>query len=272
MFVDSHAHIDGEEYDEDRDEVVERAREAGVRAILNVGTGDPHSGAFERAVEVAERYEGIYAAVGVHPHDARLFDEAAARRINNLIERSRRIIAWGEIGLDYHYDNSPRDVQRDCFRKQLRMAREADLPVIVHSREADRETVEILSEELAGDRRCGVMHCFGGSLEMMEALVERGFMISFAGNVTFKKAENLREVARHVPLERLLIETDCPYLTPVPFRGKRNEPARVVEVARCLGEVRRMSVEEMGALTAENFRRFFGLPLPEEKSKGSISS
>src|SRR5256884_1633273 len=141
MFVDSHAHIDGDEYDTDREEVIERAREAGVCAILNVGTGDPHSGTLERAVEVAEKYEGVYAAVGVHPHDARLFDDEAARRIQRLIERSTRIIAWGEIGLDYHYDNSPRAVQREVFAQQLRLAREVKLPVIIHTREADDEMV-----------------------------------------------------------------------------------------------------------------------------------
>ncbi|HEX8891173.1 MAG TPA: TatD family hydrolase, partial [Pyrinomonadaceae bacterium] len=272
MFVDSHAHIDGEEYDADRDEVVARAREAGVRAILNVGTGDPHSGSLERAVEVAEKYEGVYAAVGVHPHDARLFDDEAERRIQNLIAQSKQVIAFGEIGLDYHYDNSPREVQRDCFRKQLRIARSLSLPVIIHSREADEDTVNILRDELMDYERKGVMHCFGGSLQMMKAVVELGFMISFAGNVTFKKAENLREVARLVPLNRLLIETDCPFLTPVPFRGKRNEPGRVVEVARCLAEIHGTSVEMMGWHTTENFVRFFGLSsLTEEKDNPSSS-
>ncbi|MDQ3820244.1 MAG: TatD family hydrolase [Acidobacteriota bacterium] len=265
MFVDSHAHIDGEEYDADRYEVVERAREAGVRAILNVGTGDPHSGSLERAVEVAERYENVFAAAGVHPHDARLFDEGAAQRLRSLIKQSSRVIALGEIGLDYHYDNSPRDVQRDVFRRQLRMAREANLPVIIHSREADDDTVRILSEELKGYERGGVMHCFIGGRAIMESVVELGFMISFAGVVTFKKAEDLREVARHVPLERLLIETDCPYLSPVPFRGKRNEPARVVEVAKCLADIRGLSAEEVGRQTTRNFERFFGLKISEEK-------
>jgi TatD DNase family protein len=261
MFVDSHAHIDGEEYDADRDDVVKRAREAGVCAILNVGTGDPHSGSLERAVEVAERYEDVYAAVGVHPHDARLFNDRAAQRIQALVKKSPRVIAWGEIGLDYHYDNSPRDVQREVFAEQLRLAREAGLPVVIHSREADEDTVSILRDELSGAKRRGVMHCFGGSRRMMEMVVELGFMISFAGNVTFKKAEDLREVARNVPLERLLVETDCPFLTPVPFRGRRNEPARVVEVARFLAELRGMTLEEMGRLTSDNFARFFGLKL-----------
>ena len=261
MFVDSHAHIDGEEYDADRGEVLARARAAGVRAILNVGTGDPQSGSLERAVEVAGRYADVYAAVGVHPHDARLFDEGAKARLCELVRRSPRVIAWGEIGLDYHYDNSPRDVQRAVFARQLRLAREAALPVVIHSREADAETVEILRAEWTGAGRGGIMHCFGGSPEMAESVLELGFMISFAGNVTFKKAEPLREVARRVPPERLLVETDCPFLAPVPFRGRRNEPAYVVETARYLADLRGMELEEMERLTSENFARFFGLTL-----------
>jgi TatD DNase family protein len=259
MYVDSHAHIDGEDYDADRDAVVERARAAGVVAILNVGTGDPHSGTLERAVKVAEQYEGVYAAVGVHPHDARLFDEAAERRVDELVRSSTRIIAWGEIGLDYHYDHSPREVQREVFRRQLRLARAARLPVIIHSREADDETVAILRDEWQGSGLGGVMHCFGGSVEMAQSVLELGFTISFAGNVTFKKAENLRDAARVVPLERLFIETDCPFLTPVPFRGRRNEPARVLEVAGCLAELRGLTASELGRITADNFFRFFKL-------------
>jgi TatD DNase family protein len=260
QYVDSHAHIDGEEYDGDRDQVVERARAAGVRAILNVGTGDPHSGSLERAVAVAESYEDVYAAVGVHPHDARLFDESAARRVSQLVRQSSRVIAWGEIGLDYHYDHSPRQTQREVFISQLRLAREAALPVVIHSREADEDTVSILRAEWgAHAQEGGIMHCFGGSAEMADDVLELGFMISFAGNVTFKKAENLRAVARRAPLDRLLIETDCPYLTPVPFRGRRNEPARVVEVARCLADLHGLEAEEMGRITTNNFMRFFNL-------------
>jgi TatD DNase family protein len=261
MFVDSHAHIDGEEFDADRDEVVARAREAGVRAILNVGTGDPHSGSLEGAVAVAEKYEGVYAAAGVHPHDARLYDEEAERRLLSIIRCGGRVVALGEIGLDYHYDNSPREVQREVFARQLRIAREESLPVIIHSREADDVTVEILRAEMSDAPRGGIMHCFGGGARMAEAVLELGFMISFAGNVTFKKAENLREVAGVVPLERLLVETDCPYLAPVPFRGRRNEPAHVVETARFLAELRGVGHEEFGRITSENFARFFGLEL-----------
>ncbi|OLE51085.1 MAG: hypothetical protein AUG51_25325 [Acidobacteria bacterium 13_1_20CM_3_53_8] len=261
MFVDSHAHIDGEEYDADRDEVVARARSVGVIAILNVGTGDPHSGSLERAIEVAEKYENVFASVGVHPHDARLFDEMAERIVSGLLRASTRVLALGEIGLDYHYDNSPRDIQRDVFRRQLRMARSASQPVIIHSREAERDTAEIIRSELKGYECSGVMHCFGSSWELAEAALQSGFMISFAGNLTFKNAENLREIAKRVPLDRLLIETDCPYLSPVPFRGRRNEPARVIEVARCLAELHQISHEEMGLLTTRNFERLFRVTL-----------
>lgn len=264
LFIDSHAHIDGPEFDADRDELVARAREAGLRAILNVGTGEPMSGSFERALEVSERYTEVYAALGVHPHDARHFDREAEQHLQQLIKSSQRIIAWGEIGLDYHYDHSPRGRQREVFARQLRLAREARLPVIIHSREADDDTVGILRDEWSGAGLGGLMHCFGGSERMAAEVLELSFSISFAGNVTFKKAENLREVARTIPLERLMIETDCPFLTPVPFRGRRNEPARVVEVARCLAELRGMEVEEVGRATAENFLRFFELELNEE--------
>lgn len=263
MFVDSHAHIDGVEYDADRAEVLARAREAGVRAILNVGTGDPHTDAFSRAVRMAGEFESVYAAVGVHPHDAKLFDAEAREHLTGLVRESPRVIAWGEIGLDYHYDHSPRETQLRVFVEQLRLAREFQLPVIIHSREADEDTVSTLRAEWSGAAQGGIMHCFGGSWEMAESLLELGFMISFAGNVTFKKAENLRSVARRVPLDRLLVETDCPYLTPVPYRGRRNEPAHVVEVARCLAELHGLDTLGMGRITADNFFRFFGLDIGE---------
>jgi TatD DNase family protein len=263
MFIDSHCHIDGPEYDADRDEVITRACEAGVATMLNVGTGDPQTDAFARAVELAEKHEGVFAAVGVHPHDAKLFDHEAERRLIDIARQSKRVIAWGEIGLDYHYDHSPRDVQREVFRRQLRIARELELPVVIHSREANDDTINILRDELSGDvkyrDRAGVLHCFGGSLGMARDAIELGFFISFAGNLTFKKAQDLRDIARQLPLDCLLIETDCPYLTPVPFRGKRNEPARVVETARCLAEIHGKDVEEIGRVTSENFARLFRL-------------
>jgi TatD DNase family protein len=261
MFVDSHAHIDGPEFDADRAEVVQRARDAGVSAILNVGTGDPHSGALERAVELAEKHQGIYTAIGTHPHDARLYNDQAEQRIRGLIKAGSRVIAWGEIGLDFHYDNSPRDVQMEVFRRQLRSARDVGLPVIIHTREAEPETIEILKTEWVGSQLSGIMHCFSGTSQLARQAVDLGLLISFSGIVTFKKAEELRSVARDVPSERLLIETDCPYLAPVPYRGKRNEPAYVVEVARCLAELRGIELQEMARLTTANFRRAFRLDL-----------
>lgn len=276
--IDSHCHIDGESFEDDRDEVVQRATDAGVVAMLNVGTGDPHSDDFRRAVSVAEKYENVFASVGVHPHDAKLYDDRAEEHLIELA-RSEKVIAWGEIGLDYYYDHSPRDVQREVFRRQIRVAKTLDLPVIIHSRDADDETVEILTEEFSrngdipvrnleeADRNVrvplrGIMHCFGGTPAMAEALIPLGFLISFAGNVTFKKAENLRDAARVVPLDRLLVETDCPFLTPIPFRGKRNEPAYVEHTARFLAELYGVSYETLAKQTTQNFLDFFGLKLP----------
>ncbi len=257
MFIDSHAHIDGPEFDADRHAVIQRARDAGVSAILNVGTGDPHSGALQRAVELGEKHENVYTALGIHPHDARLFDDRAEQRLGELIRQSPRVIAWGEIGLDFHYDNSPRDAQRNVFRRQLRLARDANLPVIVHTREAEEETIDILKSDWAGSNLPGIMHCFSGSLALAVQSIELGFSISFSGIVTFKNADDLRAVASQVPLDRLLIETDCPFLSPMPFRGKRNEPAYVVEVARCLAQLRELSLQEMARITSENFTRLF---------------
>ena len=259
MFIDSHAHIDGPEFDVDRAEVIQRAHAAGVSIILNIGTGDPHSGALERAVALSENIDSVYAAIGTHPHDAGLYNEQAEARIKGVVKRSTRVIAWGEIGLDFHYDNSPRDVQIDVFKRQLRAAREYDIPVVIHTREADRETIEILQTEYAGSNHSGILHCFSGGAELARGAIDLGFLVSFSGIVTFKKAEELRAIAKRVPLDHLLIETDCPYLTPIPYRGKRNEPAYVVEVARCLAEVHGIEVEEMGRITAQNFCRLFGL-------------
>lgn len=260
MFIDSHAHIDGPEFDADREETIQRARDAGVSTILNVGTGDPHSGVLERAVELAEKHNDIYTAIGTHPHDARLFDNEAENRITKLIKQSPRVIAWGEIGLDFHYDNSPRDMQMKVFARQLELAREARLPVIIHTREAEVETVDILKSRWTGSNLPGIMHCFGGSLGLAQQAIELGFYISFSGIVSFKKAEDLRTIAKEVPLDRLLIETDCPFLAPAPFRGKRNEPAYVVEVARCLAGLHGLEVEEIGRITSENFARLFRFP------------
>ena len=259
MLVDSHCHIDGEQFDSDRDEVVRRANEAGVGILLNVGTGDPNTDDFTKAVAVAEKYDNVYASVGVHPHDAKLYDDDAEEHLLDLINSSSKVIAWGEIGLDFYYDHSPRDVQIAVFRRQIRKARELNLPIIIHSRDADDETVEILKEACGGDFRGGIMHCFGGTLDMAKKLIDIGFLISFAGNVTFKKAENLRDAALVVPVDKLLVETDCPFLTPVPNRGKRNEPSFVTHTAHFLAELKAVPFEDLAAATTDNFNRFFRL-------------
>jgi len=261
MFVDSHAHIDGPEFDADREEVIQRAHNAGVPVILNVGTGDPHSGVFERAVEFGKKHPSVYTAIGTHPHDASKYDQSAEDTIRRLIATGERIVAWGEIGLDFHYDNSPRDVQIEAFRKQLRAARELDLPVILHTRDAEDETIKILEEGYADARRKGVFHCFTGTAKLAERALELGFMISFSGILTFKTAEDLRNTARLVPLDHLLIETDCPYLAPIPYRGKRNEPAYVVEVAKCLADLHGTDVEDIAKRTTQNFGSLFCVPL-----------
>jgi TatD DNase family protein len=261
MLVDSHCHIDSDSFETDRDEVVRRAYASGVSTMLNIGTGDPRSDDFRKAVAVAEKYENVFASVGVHPHDAKLYDDAAEEHLVDLAG-SEKVIAWGEIGLDFYYDHSPRDVQRDVFRRQIRTAGKLDLPIIVHSRDSDDETVKILTEECAGENfRGGVMHCFGGTPEMAKLLINLGFLISFAGNVTFKKAGNLREAARAVPMEKLLVETDCPFLTPEPFRGKRNEPAYVEHTARFLADLYDVAFETLARQTTRNFFDFFRIEL-----------
>jgi TatD DNase family protein len=260
--IDSHCHIDGEQFEADRELVIARACEAGVASMLNIGTGDPNTGAFMDAVAVADSHENVFAAVGVHPHDARLYDDRAEEHLISLINSSKKVIAWGEIGLDFYYDHSPRDVQREVFVRQICKARELDLPIIIHSRDANDETVEILRAECAReDFRGGIMHCFGGTPEMALGLMEIGFLISFAGNVTFKKADDLRAAARAVPLDKLLVETDCPYLTPVPFRGQRNEPARVVETAKFLADLYGVEFEMLARQTTENFCRLFDVEI-----------
>jgi TatD DNase family protein len=259
MFIDSHAHLDGPEFDRDREQVIDRARNAEVDLVLNVGTGDPLSESFERAIDFGKKYDHIYTAIGTHPHDASHYDDLAEDKTKHLISANSGIIAWGEIGLDFHYDNSPRDVQKEVFRRQLRCARELDLPVIIHTREAESETIDLLKSEYSGAKRQGIFHCFSGSLELARAALDLGFLISFSGIVTFKKADDLRVVAKYAPIERLLIETDCPFLSPVPYRGWRNEPAHVVEVARALSEVHEISLEDIGRITTDNFLRLFNL-------------
>jgi TatD DNase family protein len=255
VLVDSHCHVDMAQFDSDREAVLARAREAGVVNILVVGGVDAEAG-HRRALGVAEAHR-LPASAGVHPHEAKLASEAVYDELRGLA-REKRILAIGEIGLDYYYDHSPRDVQREAFRRQIRLAREVGLPVIVHTRDADLETAEILEQEGAGEAG-GVIHCFTGGHELAERALALGFFISFSGIVAFPRAETIQEVARRTPPDRLLVETDSPFLAPPPHRGKRNEPAFVVDVLKKVAAVRGESPQELGPRTVLNFNRLFRL-------------
>jgi TatD DNase family protein len=259
--IDSHAHLDVPNYDADRAEVIDRARQSGVEMILEICGSDVAKGSLDVGLKLAEEYSFIYAAVGVHPHEASLYDEALERKLLAM-SGHEKVIGWGEIGLDYHYDHSPRDTQRQVFRRQLRLALERRLPAIIHTREAEDDTIQILREgwaEAGGDDVGGVIHCFTGTQSLADAAIDMGFHISFSGVLTFKNAGDLREVARSVPIERLLVETDCPYLAPLPHRGKRNEPAFMLETATKLAELKGVGVEEIARTTSVNFKRLFNL-------------
>jgi TatD DNase family protein len=251
--VDSHTHIDMAQFDGDREAVVARARAQGVRELLIVGGVDDEEG-HHRALRVADAL-GVPASAGVHPHEAKLADEGVYDELLGLA-REGRIVAIGEVGLDFHYDHSPRPIQREAFRRQVRLARVAGLPLIVHTREADEETAAILEEEGAAEAG-GVIHCFSGGRELAQRALALGFYISFSGIVTFPRTEVIQGVAREVPRDRLLIETDAPFLAPPPHRGKRNEPAFVVEVARTVASLRGEPAETVGAAALENFARLF---------------
>jgi TatD DNase family protein len=263
MFVDSHAHLEGRRYDSDRAEVIARARAAGVETIVAIGNGDGPVN-FDCGIQLAEQYEFIYATIGIHPHEASLADQAAFDRMAELARRPK-VIAWGEIGLDYYYDHSPRDVQQRAFVEQMELARTAKLPIVIHCRPSDNsenawdDCLRLMGEKWKSSGLGGILHCFTGNPAQALRGLDMGFMVSFAGNVTFPKAQQIRDAAMQVPLDRMLIETDSPYLAPIPHRGKRNEPAFVAEVARQLGELRGLSSEDMGLQTAQNFNRFFSL-------------
>ena len=257
LLVDSHAHLDMPHFDADREAVIARARQAGVMAILTLGVDGESS---QRAVRLAQQYEEVYAAVGIHPHEAK---HATPELYKTLVALARervanRIIAWGEIGLDYHYQHSPPEVQRREFRRQIRLARELDLPLCIHSREAHDDVLTILEEEMARDVGV-VMHCFSGDEGVARRCLDLGFYISFAGPVTFQNARQLPAVVPLVPNDRLLIETDAPYLSPHPWRGRehRNEPARVAVIAARVAELKGIDVEELGQAATRNFRTLF---------------
>ena len=226
--------------------------------MLEIAGSDIGKGSLPQGLKLAEEHSFIYAAVGLHPHEASLYDEQLEQELLAAAQHEK-VIGWGEIGLDYHYDNSPREVQREAFKRQLRMARERRLPISIHTRDAEADTLAILDEEWTDSGLGGVIHCFTGTRTFAEAAVERGLLISFSGVITFKKAEDLRETARRLPIEKLLIETDSPFLAPVPYRGRRNEPAYVVETAVAIAELRGTAAEEIGRATSENFSRLFKL-------------
>jgi TatD DNase family protein len=264
MFVDSHAHLEMEQFDADREQVIARARESGIETIVAIGSGTG-PGSLDCGIRLAEQYPFIYATIGIHPHEAKLATDADFRELELLAKR-RKVIAWGEIGLDYFYDHSPRQTQQQVFVTQLQLAQTAKLPIVIHCRPSDSsddawdDCFGNLEKHWAPTGLGGVLHCFTGTSAHMKRALDMGFMISFAGNITFPKAQQIRDAARVAPLDRILIETDSPFLAPVPHRGKRNEPAFVVEAARQLGELHGLSTNDMGSRTAQNFYRFFSLP------------
>lgn len=254
LFTDSHAHIHGREFQRDFDAMLDRARREGVGTIITVGTDLESS---ESAIASALSHPGIYATVGIHPHDASDAGEAAMERLERLaLEHTGCVVAIGETGLDFYRDRSPRHLQEELFRKSIRLARRVDLPLVIHDRDAHERILAILDEE--GGWSCGgVMHCFSGDASMARHCIERGFLISIPGTVTYPNSEMLREVVRSIRVESMLIESDCPYLSPVPHRGKRNEPAFIPFTAAAIAELKGLSVEDVGRITTHNARRLF---------------
>jgi len=254
MLVDSHAHLDDPRFDADRDAVLRRAWEAGVRKILTIGNGNGPD-QMGCGIPIAEAYDWIYTSVGIHPHDAAKVEERHYSLMEDL-SKPEKVVAIGETGLDYYYDHSPRDRQREVFRRQLTLAKDLDLPVIIHTRDADADTQELLTQQRPSR---GLIHCFTSSPEFADFALSIGFFISFSGIVTFPGARVLAGIAQRIPSDRLLVETDCPYLAPVPHRGKRNEPSFVSDTARFVAELRGISPYELGAQTSGNFDRLFAL-------------
>ncbi|MDA0704046.1 MAG: TatD family hydrolase [Proteobacteria bacterium] len=260
MLVDSHCHLDFPDFAEERDEVVRRARANGVGAFVTICTKLSHAAEIRA---IAAQYDDMWCSVGVHPHDA---DEEGVENPAEIVALTEfpEVVGIGESGLDYFYDNSDRAAQRRSFQSHIEAARETGLPLIVHTRDADDDTIEMLRDGTADGRLKGLIHCFSTSRELAEKSIELGFYISLSGILTFKRAEELREIARDLPLDRLLVETDAPYLAPVPKRGKRNEPAFVTHTAACLAEVKGVAPEALAEATTANFFRLFekARPIP----------
>ncbi|MBI2688738.1 MAG: TatD family hydrolase [Acidobacteria bacterium] len=255
MWIDSHCHLDGHRFDDDREAVIERALAAGVTKMLTIGTGDGPPD-LDVAIRLAERYGCIYASAGVHPHDAAKWTPDCGPAMRERMSHPR-VVALGEIGLDYHYDFSPRDVQQRVFIEQMEIAAEARKPILIHTREAWDDTFALIEKHWFPTGLPGVMHCFSGGPAEAERSLQLGFTISFAGIVTYPKAPEVREAAMLTPLDRMMVETDCPYLAPVPLRGKRNEPAYVVRTGEMLAGLRDVSPEKLARYTSENFVRLF---------------
>lgn len=254
MLFDTHVHLNAKQFQKDRHEVIERAFKQGVSHMVVVGFNEKN---IPIAIELAETYETIYLAVGWHPKEAIYYKERHLQWIEELTEHPK-VVAVGEMGLDYHWDTSPKDVQKEIFRQQIRIAKNANLPIIIHNREATEDTIEILKEENAKEVG-GIMHCYSDTTEYIDECLAMDFYISLAGPVTFKNATTPKEVAKAVPLDRLLIETDAPYLAPHPHRGKRNEPAYVALVAEEIAKLRGLTLQELGEITKENAFKVFGL-------------
>ena len=254
MLFDTHAHLNATQFEEDFQEVIQRALDEGVSHIVVVGFDRI---TIRRAIELAETYEFIYAAVGWHPVDAIDMTNDDLLWIEQLAGHPK-VVALGEMGLDYYWDKSPKDIQKEVFRKQISLAKKVSLPIIIHNREATADIVQILQEENASEVG-GIMHCYSGSIEVAEQCMDMNFYISFGGPVTFKNAKKPKEVAAVVPIEKLLIETDCPYLTPHPYRGKRNEPSYVKYIAEQIAQLKGLTVEEVAQKTSENAKKLFGI-------------
>jgi TatD DNase family protein len=253
MLADSHAHLEMNDFDRDRNEVIKRAGDAGVDLIITVGTTLDDC---RKAISIANTFENVYAAIGIHPHEVKDIDETTYKNIK-MMAKMDKVVAFGEIGLDFFRNLSPRDVQIRRFEEQLELAGEIGLPVIIHDRDAHQETLKML-EGWKG-KHGGVIHCFSGDRRMAEKCLDMGFSISVTGAVTFGKSEKLQEVVRHVPVTRLLLETDAPYLTPHPHRGKRNEPAYVIHTAKKVAEIKGISLEELTSMTYQNTKNVFGI-------------
>ncbi len=256
MLIDTHTHLDDARYESDREAVIARARETGIDSMITIGCDLSTS---QAAVALANRYPFVYATVGVHPHEVKHIEDGWYNEFRRLAE-NKKVVAFGEVGLDYHYNYSSPKEQRDRFREQIQLARELGLPLVIHTREAQEDTIQILKDERSTEVG-GVFHCFSGDAWLAKDALDLGFYLSFSGILTFQNAGMLRDIAKTVPLDRILIETDCPYLTPVPHRGKRNEPAFVRHVAEILAAVASVSdLDEIYRLTTENARRLFRIP------------